>query len=48
MLNQLNLFYYFYETDIVKNIGADAADAADAANATNSSTTTYQHIASID
>ena len=45
MLNQLNLFYYFYETDIVKNIGADAADAADAANST---TTTYQHIASID
>ena len=45
MLNQLNLFYYFYETDIVKNIGADAADAA---NATNSTTTTYQHIASID
>lgn len=42
MLNQLNLFYYFYETDIVKNIGADAADATD------SSTTTYQHIASID
>lgn len=42
MLNQLNLFYYFYETDIVKNIGADATDDA------NSSTTTYQHIASID
>ncbi len=39
MLNQLNLFYYFYETDIVKNIGADDA---------NSSTITYQHIASID
>lgn len=39
MLNQLNLFYYFYETDIVKNIGADTTD---------SSTTTYQHIASID
>lgn len=38
MLNQLNLFYYFYETDIIKNIGTDA----------NSSTTTYQHIASID
>ena len=48
MLKQLSQFYYFYETDIVKNIGADATDATNATNATNSSTTTYQHIASID
>ena len=39
MLNQLNLFYYFYETDIVKNVGSDY---------NSSSATAYQHIVEID
>ena len=42
MLNQLNLFYYFYETDIVKNVGALGTYTD------SSSATAYQHIVEID
>jgi hypothetical protein len=42
MLNQLNLFYYFYETDIVKNVGTVGT------NDNSSAAEEYQHIAEID
>ncbi len=46
MLNQLNLFYYFYETDIVKNVGA--LDTYTDSDSDSSSATAYQHIVEID
>ena len=45
MLNQLNMFYYFYEADIVKNVGALGTVGT---YTDSSSTIAYQHIVEID
>lgn len=45
MLNQLKIFYYFYETDIVTNTSKDYASDG---TADDTDLRAYQHIVAID